>query len=61
MLITSDASQSAYISGTVFRERCLKELGYLPGVIGNRLSKFDLEFTPGVESLHADARDPLDP
>jgi DUF218 domain len=61
MLITSDASQSAYISGTVFRDRCLKELGYLPGVIGNRLSKFDLEFTPGVESLHADARDPLDP
>lgn len=61
MLITSDASQSAYISGTVFRDRCLKELGYLPGVIGNRLSKFDLEFTPDVESLHADARDPLDP
>ncbi len=61
MLITSDASQSAYITGTVFRDRCLKELGYQPGALGRRLSKFDVEFVPGVESLHADATDPLDP
>ena len=61
MLITSDASQSAYITGTVFRDRCLKELGYQPGVIGRRHSKFDVEFIPGLDSLHADARDPLDP
>ena len=61
MLITTDQSQSAYISGTVFRERCLKELGYLPGDIGSRLSRFDLEFRPAVLSLHADATDPLDP
>ena len=61
MLITSDASQSAYISGTVFRERCERELGYQPGTLGARLSRFDLEFTPAVVSLHADSRDPLDP
>ncbi len=61
LLITSDASQSAYISGTVFRDRCLRELGYQPGVVGQRLSRFDVEFRPGIESLHADARDPLDP
>ena len=61
MLITNDASQSAYISGTVFRDRCLRELGYQPGVVGQRLSRFDVEFRPGIESLHADARDPLDP
>ena len=61
MLITNDASQSAYVSGTVFRDRCLRELGYQPGVVGQRLSRFDVEFRPGIESLHADARDPLDP
>ena len=55
MLITSDQSQSAYITGTVFRDRCLKELGYLPGTIGKRLSRFDVEFVPGIDSLHADA------
>jgi len=61
MLITTDASQSAYISGTVFRDRCLKELGYLPGELRARLSRFDLEFQPAEISLHLDARDPLDP
>jgi len=61
MLITTDASQSAYIGGAVFRERCLKELGYLPGELRERLSRFDLEFRPAEISLHADARDPLDP
>lgn len=61
MLITTDAAQSAYISGQVFRDRCTRELGYQPGVVGRRLSIFDLEFRPGVESLHADAKDPLDP
>jgi hypothetical protein len=61
MLITSDQSQSSYITGTVFRDRCLKELGYQPGTLGKRLSRFDVEFTPAVDSLHADSRDPLDP
>lgn len=61
MLITSDQSQSAYITGAVFRDRCLKELGYQPGTLGKRLSKFDVEFTPAIDSLQADARDPLDP
>jgi hypothetical protein len=61
MLISTDASQSEYISGTVFKERCLRELGYFPGALGARLSRFDLEFTPSAISLHADARDPLDP
>lgn len=61
MLITTDASQSAYISGAQFRERCARELGYQPGGLGRRLSRFDLEFMPSIQSLHADARDPLDP
>ena len=61
LLITTDPSQSAYISGQEFSDRCLRELGYQPGTLGTRLSRFDLEFTPSVQSLHADARDPLDP
>ena len=61
MLITSDPGQSAYITGEVFRERCQRELGYQPGTLGARLSKFDVEFTPAAVSLHADALDPLDP
>ena len=61
LLITTDQSQSAYISGKEFSDRCLRELGYQPGTLGARRSRFDLEFTPSVQSLHADARDPLDP
>ena len=61
LLITTDQSQSAYISGQEFHDRCLRELGYQPGTIGRRLTRFDVEFTPSVDSLHADPRDPLDP
>jgi hypothetical protein len=61
LLVTTDQSQSAYIGGQAFVERCLRELGYQPGAVTRRLSRFDLEFTPSIRSLHADARDPLDP
>ena len=61
MLITSDAGQSAYISSKEFHDRCLGEMGHLPGTLGRRLSAFDQEFTPSVRALHADASDPLDP
>lgn len=61
MLITSDAGQSAYISGKEFHDRCLREMGHLPGTLGRRLSAFDQEFTPSVRALHADPTDPLDP
>ena len=61
LLITTDQSQSAYISGKEFHDRCVRELGYQPGVVGKRLSPFDLEFVVSAASLHADSRDPLDP
>lgn len=61
MLITSDAGQSAYISSKEFHDRCLGEMGHLPGTLGRRLSAFDQEFTPSVRALHADPTDPLDP
>jgi len=60
-LVTTDPDQSAYIEGTVFAKRCLDELGYLPYKRGKRLSAFDLEWLPQIDSLQADARDPLDP
>jgi hypothetical protein len=61
LLVTTDQSQSAYITGTEFRDRCLREMGHLPGTIGTRVSRFDVEFVPSERALHADARDPLDP
>lgn len=60
-LITTDAFQSAYIEGEPFAQRCRTDLGYLPATIGRRLSPFDLEFTPRLDSLQPDPSDPLDP
>jgi hypothetical protein len=60
-LVTTDASQSAYIEAPGFADRCRKELGYVPYRLGKRLSRFDQEFWPLIESLHADAIEPLDP
>jgi hypothetical protein len=60
-LITTDQYQSEYISGTVFAERCDRELGYRPYELKQRLSRYDLEWLPRIESLHADPTDPLDP
>jgi DUF218 domain len=60
-LITTDESQSSSIENPSFAARCMRELGYKPCELGRRLSPFDLEFRPTIESLHADPTDPLDP
>jgi hypothetical protein len=60
-LITTDESQSSSIENPSFAARCMRELGYKPYELGKRLSPFDLEFRPTIESLHADPTDPLDP
>jgi hypothetical protein len=60
-LITTDQYQSDYIEGTVFADRCDRELGYRPYELKRRVSRYDLEWLPRVESLHADPLDPLDP
>ena len=60
-LVTTDSSQSKYIESEAFTKRCDQELGYQPMTVIRRLSLFDLEFTPRVESLQIDAMDPLDP
>ncbi|TKC62330.1 YdcF family protein [Pedobacter hiemivivus] len=53
-------SQSMYISD-VMPKRCIKELGYEPYRMGNRLSDTMLEFYPNVMSLQIDYDEPMDP
>jgi hypothetical protein len=60
-LVSTDPSQSQYITDPGFEKRCLEELGYLPQQLLKRTSVFDVEFLPKLESLQADAADPLDP
>jgi hypothetical protein len=60
-LVTTDQYQSAYIESAEFAERCRKELGYFPYELGKRISLFDQEFRPTVDSLYSDPSDPLDP
>ena len=51
MLITTDDGQSAYISGTEFHDRCLREMGHLPGTLGTAT----LGVRPGVHAVGAGA------
>ena len=52
----------ACIESAEFAKRCAAELGYLPHRVLKRLSVFDLEWAPNVDSLQIDAvRDFLDP
>ena len=60
-LIVTDRNQSAYITNKNFDERCMKELGYIPYVIGNRLSPTAFEYTPLENSLIINSKEPLDP
>jgi len=60
-LILTDHLHSATIESPAFRERCVRDFGYEPVRLVSRVSPFDLEFVPRIESLHADASDLLDP
>jgi hypothetical protein len=60
-LIVTDPLQSAYIESSGFAGRCKQEMSYVPYQHLKRLSPLDLEYLPTIESLHADAVDPLDP
>lgn len=60
-LVVTSESQSRYVEAPGFTERCLKELGYAPFVLGARVSPFDIVFRPVLTSLQLDALDPLDP
>lgn len=60
-LIVTYTNQSRYIESQEFASRNLKELGYLPGTVGARLSPTELTFRPSPKSLRIDPADPLDP
>jgi len=60
-LITTDSFQSSYIESDAFSKRCEQDFGYQPAKLLKRLTEFDLEFTPTLDSLQIDAMDPLDP
>lgn len=60
-LITTDSYHSSYIGGDEFAKRNLEELGYQPVKIGKRVSQFDLEFVPVLDSMQVDPMQPLDP
>jgi len=60
-LCTTTKGQSYYITNMGFEKRCVEAFGYMPYVPGKRLSRNDTEFTPRMESLTIDPKDPLDP
>jgi hypothetical protein len=60
-LITTQQYHLDSIAAIGFDERNDRELGYRPYLSKRRLSRFELEWTPNVLSLHADPLDPLDP
>jgi len=60
-LIITNVGQSSYIESPDFSARNLKDLGYVPGTVGARLSPNELTFRPSIKSLRIDPSDPLDP
>ncbi len=60
-LILTDQLHSASVETPMFMERCKRDFGYEPVRLFARTSPFTLEFTPLIESLHADMSDLMDP
>lgn len=60
-IVSTSSRHSESISSPSFLTRCQNEMKHIPLKIHNRLSDFDLEFTPLIEVLHLDSSDPLDP
>ena len=60
-LITTDIYHSKTIGSDEFKKRLDRELGYQPAELGRRISDFDLEFRPRLDSLQLDSTELLDP
>jgi DUF218 domain len=61
LLVSSHQDQSLYMGSNDFVQRCATELGYQPLKDVQSISPFDLSARINLESLEADALDPLDP
>lgn len=60
-LVTTTKYQSYYITDMALDKRCVRELGYIPYKLVQRLNQNDIEFLPIIKSLHRNFMDPLDP
>lgn len=61
VLIVTNPAQSQYIASPDFVARSMRDLGYMPGTVGIRISPTDLTFRPSPRSALIDPMDPLDP
>lgn len=61
-LIITTKGQNDIIVSSSFTTQCYSALGYMPGILGNRIADVRLEFTPNnVCALSVYATDPCDP
>lgn len=60
-IVSTSKTHSDYIFSEKYLNRCQKELQYLPAKFFNRISEFDVEFSPNINVLYLDSNDPLDP
>jgi len=58
-ITSTNKIQSYYIS--YMEKRCLADLGYVPYMLGRRLSNNEQEFVPNILSLQINPMEPLDP
>ncbi|MET0289052.1 MAG: YdcF family protein [Pseudoxanthomonas sp.] len=61
VLVVSDPAHIDAVASDDFSRRNLRELGYLPGRMGQRTSPFDIAFRPSSDAWRVDPADPLDP
>ncbi|HGM7285644.1 TPA: YdcF family protein [Stenotrophomonas maltophilia] len=60
-LVVSSPSHIDSVASSGFSDRNRRELGYVPGKVGSRISPYAITFVPAPESLRIDPMDPLDP
>ncbi|WP_238381544.1 YdcF family protein [Stenotrophomonas maltophilia] len=60
-LVVSSPSHIDSVASSGFGDRNRRELGYVPGKVGSRISPYAITFVPAPESLRIDPMDPLDP
>lgn len=60
-IVSTTQSQSDYLESDRFSTRNMNEIMHIPMELHDRLSDFDIEFTPTLKVLHLLSNDPLDP
>lgn len=60
-LVLSSPRHINYVESAEFAARNQNELGYQPGKIGRKTSRFDVAFLPSQDASRVDPLDPLDP